>query len=185
MSELNPSTFNFADWFEDAKLPEESTPVFTRADIIGDLSDLERRIKTEGAIAAVEKTAADKTSPLEAEYLEKLQAFKDSKVTVWVRALTGTERKDIRTEHDAAEGEGNEEFIYRLLSASIVGLKKGDGERKAVSMSQADVRRLNDQIGDTQTTAIRDAYLVATNKIPAVDADFLLKSSGSSDATPE
>lgn len=183
---VDPDTFDFADWFDDADLPEETAVVFTKGKLVGRLSDLRRRIEEGRRANEAERSSAEKANPLEAEYLAVLQEFADSKRTFWVKALLGKKRAKIRAEHEAAgDAEGNEDFIFRLLSASIVGIAKAEGPRKDVRMSQADISKLNDVIGDRQIIVIRDAYLTATNGLPAVDADFLHESSGTSDDTQE
>lgn len=184
-----PETFDFADWFADANLPESSADIYLNAGVLSDLAELQRRLDVEQLVAKAEpaeKTVGSKSkkSPLkvlEDEYVTLAQRFEDSKITVYVRALTSADRKTIRAAHDEAmkaETEGNEGFTFRCLEASIVGLKKAGGERKPATLTLEQVADLYKKIGDAQLGRINDAYLTATNGIPTVDADFLRKLSG-------
>lgn len=178
---LNPESFDFNDWFADANLPESSADIFTNAAVLGELAELQRRIATEAEIAEAEPTAGSKKSTLEDEYVALAEKFTASKVTVYVRALTTPERKEVRKAHDAAQKstkEGDEVFILRILAKSIIGMKRPGGERVPAKLSLSDVKKLYSQIGETQVGVIYNAQLTATNGIPSVDADFLSKLSG-------
>jgi hypothetical protein len=182
MTTTTPEEFDFADWFADANLPEQSADIYTNAAILSDLAELQRRIDVEVKVQDAEKTAGSPAKDrLEDEYVKLAQRFADSKITVYVRALTGTERKEIRAAHDKAlkaSIETDAGFVFRCLAASIVGLKKADGERKPAKFTQAEVEDLYARIGDAQIQAIHNAQLTATNGMPSVDADFLRKLSG-------
>lgn len=186
MTTQTPEEFDFNDWFGDANLPESSADIFTKADLLSELQDLERRIKNENAVKEAEPTAASKSrvSELEGEYVDLARKFTASKVTVYVRALTEKERKTVRSAHDEAQKAGGETdagFVQRIVAASIIGMRKADGERKPTTLTFEQVVQLNAAIGDPQLKAIYDAQLTATNGIPHVDADFLRKLSGPAD----
>lgn len=188
---LSPETFDFDEWFADANLPEESADIYTRADVISELRDLERRIELADTVEdAGEKTISEKpaSAQLRDQYEKLAETFTNSKITVYLRALTGTKRQEILEVHNAAQKkdknkETDAEFMFRLLSESIVGLKRAGGERKPVKLGQADVRRLYLQVGDAQIQVLRNAYLSASNAAPEVSADFL--PSASSKATTD
>jgi len=178
---LSPETFDFDEWFADANLPEESADIYTRADVISELRDLERRIELADAVEdAGENTVSEKSASaqLRDQYEKLAETFTSSKITVYLRALTGTKRQEILEVHNAAQKkdknkETDAEFMFRLLSESIVGLKRAGGERKPMKLGQADVRRLYLQVGDAQIQVLRNAYLNASNAVPEVSADFL------------
>lgn len=179
-----PETFDFADWFGDANLPENSADVYTNAALVGEIEDLRRQLDLEDRVDESERTIGSKrTSSLGDRYIALAKQFTDSRVTVYVRALTSTERKEIRAAHEEAK-EANEEFVFRSVAASVVGLKRAEGERQAAQLSVEQVRDLYARIGDVQIAAIHNAQLEATNGMPSVDADFLRKLSGPS-AGPE
>lgn len=192
--ELSPETFDFDEWFADANLPTESADIYTRADVVGDIRDLERRIELEAAIAdeagedpalAAERPLTQKApkpdakvAKLIAERNRLFKQFEGSKITVHVRALTGTERKAILDAHNATKTEEtpkepNEEFTFRALSQSIVAMQKSRKTKSDATLSIDQVRNLYRKVGDAQIKVIFDAYLVATNALPEVSADFL------------
>ncbi|MDN4611954.1 hypothetical protein [Arthrobacter burdickii] len=177
-----PEEFDFADWFADANLPEQSADIFTNAALLGEMADLQRRIDVEVRVQDAERTAASPAKDrLEDQWVALAKQFEASKITVYVRALTGAERKAIREAHDLAQkndGEENSGFVLRCLAASIVGMKKHAGERQPVTLTLDQVTQLHARIGDAQIGAIHDAQLTATNGVPTVDADFLRKLSG-------
>lgn len=182
MPENQPETFDFDEWFADANLPTESADIYTRADVVGDIRDLERRIEVETEIdvdteTVVERALGEKpqTSALDQLIAARARLFKqfeESKITVYVRALTGRERQEIRTAHDEAK-EHDEEFVFRLLSQSIVAMQKHGRDKTDATLSIDQVRDLYRKVGDAQIFALRNAYLQATNAAPEVSADFL------------
>lgn len=181
---LDPNAFNFSDWFGDANRPEESADVFTRNSLVSEINRLQRQIEEDDRAADPEASLGDEAvSANEKELAELLQQFVDSKVTVYVKALTPGERTAIRKAHEAS-GQPNEDFTTRVLSASITALRKPGGARTPANLSYSDVLKLIEQIGDAQIEALFNAYRQATSGLPTVDADFLLKRSGPAN-TPE
>ncbi|WP_341394068.1 hypothetical protein [Arthrobacter sp. G119Y2] len=181
---LDPNAFNFADWFGDANRPEESADVFTRNSLVGEINRLQRQIEEDDRAADVEASLGGEAASANEENLaELLQQFVDSKITVYVKALTPGERTAIRKAHDAS-GQPDEDFTIRALSASITALRKPGGARTAANLSYGDVIKLVEQIGDAQIEVLFNAYRQATSGLPTVDADFLLKRSGPAN-TPE
>lgn len=181
---LNPSTFDVEAWLTDAALPEESATVYKRPDVVAELTDLKRRIGIENRAADVEQSAASKSSKaLEKEYEALLRTFSNSALTVYVRALTRDEMKDMRAAHDKrTEGmnpnDANAEFGYDLTAAAIVAVKPAGGSRTPVTFTADKVRAMEKAIGATQMQLILAAKQQAQNGLPNVDADFLRKPSG-------
>ena len=181
---LDPNAFNFADWFGNTNRPEESADVFTRNSLVSEINRLQRQIEEDDRAADAEASLGDEAvSPNEEELAELLQQFIDSKVTVYVKALTPGERTAIRKAHEAS-GQPDEDFTIRVLSASITALRKPGGTRTPANFSYGDVIKLVEQIGDAQIEVLFNAYRQATSGLPTVDADFLLKRSGPAN-TPE
>lgn len=189
MTETSPAEFSIEDWLTDAHLPEDSADVYKRPDVISELSALKRRIALESDAVTVEKTAGtQRAATLEAEYEKLLHTFADSKLTVYVRALTRDEMKDLRAAHATAvadkvltDKESNELFGYDLLAKAIIGVRPVGKERQPATFTPAKVKALEEAIGAVQLPAILEARQRAQNEAPAVDADFLRRPSG----TPE
>lgn len=185
MPSNDPATFDVEGWLTDAHMPEESTTVYKRPDVIAELSDLKRRIELESRVASDERAAGEAAlSPLEQEYAALLETFSRSALTVYVRALTDEKMRELRasTEERTKElstDEQNAEFGYELLAASIVAVKPAGGPRTPASFTPAKVKALRNSIGDVQVQNILRARQTAQNAMPAVDADFLLRRSGS------
>jgi len=185
MTELNPATFDLDAWATDASLPEESADVYKRADVIGELSALQRKIAIRREAFKGEKTAnGDKElTEMERRHTELVETFAGSKLTVFVRALTSDELADLREAHDkATQGmdpqRANKEFGFDLLAASIISVQPAGGERYDVRWDTHMIKRLEKAIGPAQMTEILNARQYAQNAVPTVDADFLRKSSG-------
>ncbi|WP_285240061.1 hypothetical protein [Pseudarthrobacter sp. MEB009] len=178
--------FELEDWLQDAAMPEESAEVYKRANVVGKLSRLRRQIELERAASAgSEKTSAQASTlgPLEAEYEKLVQAFASSQITVYVRALSSDEKFVLRRDSDErtkdkTQLEQNKHHGFALLAASIIAVEPFEKPRTAVNWSIAQVKALESKIGPAQMEHILNAYSVAQNKLPEVDADFLHKPSG-------
>ena len=179
--------FDVESWIKGANLPTESATVYNRADVISDITALKHRIDNVRAVDSSERTPAEKSElkKLEAEYTELLETFSNSAAAVHVRALTQQELKDLRDKHEKAienktmtNKESNETFGYDLLSAAIVAVQPVGQDKHPVSLNPDQVRALSEGIGSAQMTAILEARQTAQNKLPAVDADFLLRPFG-------
>lgn len=186
MTEQNAATFNLEAWATDASLPEESADVYKRADVIGELSALQRKIAIRRDAAKGEKTATgDKElTAMERRHTELVETFASSKLTVFVRALTSDELADLREAHDQRTkgmepNRANKEFGFDLLAAAIISVQPAGEERYDVRWDVHTVKRLEKAIGPAQMTEILNARQYAQNAVPTVDADFLHKSSGS------
>lgn len=185
MTELNPATFDLDAWATDANLPEESADVYKRADVIGELSALQRKIAIRRDAAKGEKTATgDKElAAMERRHTELVETFTGSKLTVFVRALTSDELAKLRDAHDERTKnwepkKANAEFGFDLLSAAIIAVQPAGEDRYDVSWDVHMIKRLEKAIGPAQLTEILNARQYAQNAVPTVDADFLLRSSG-------
>jgi len=183
----HPATgFDVEAWLQDAKMPEESTDVYQRADVIGELSALRRQIELQHeAAAGAERSAGDtdELATLVKRYDELVRTFAGSQLTIFTRALGPDERKAAREVNEKrnegkAPDEVNRDFGYVLLSMSIIAVKPFEGERTPVSWSPELVRKMENTIGGTQMSAVLDAHRLAQNKLPEVDADFLHRLSG-------
>lgn len=181
----DPAAFDVEGWLQDAKLPEESATVYKRADVVAELSDLKRRIELEARAASPEYTAADPAlTPLEKEYQALLETFSKSALTVYVRALTDDERNALRAAHDERTKDwkdpikANAAFGYDLLAGAITHMTPAGGKKASVKLTPAQVEAMENAIGNTQMQVILAARQTAQNALPAVDADFLLKRSG-------
>lgn len=183
---LNPAEFNLEDWALDANLPEESADVYKRADVVSELSALKRQIALHREAFGGEKTAGEESglSVLEAKYAELVETFGSSLLTIYVRAITSDERETLRAAHEERcknwdPQRRNREYGFDLLAASITAVRPLGGERTPVRWDVHQIKRLEQAIGGSQMSLILTAREVAQNQVPTVDADFLLKSSGS------
>lgn len=185
---LNPATFDVEAWLTDAKMPEESAEVYKRADVIAELQVVKRQIETQREAGTIEKTAHGNTvlRNLEARYKDLVETFCGSKLTIYVRAISPDEQRESR-EATEKRTEGmdtklqNMEFGYDLLARSIIAVLPAEGERTAVSWSITQVKAMEKSIGAAQMSEVLNARMQAQNGLPRVDADFLLKPSGSED----
>jgi len=183
----HPATgFDVEAWLQDAHLPEESTEVYKRADVIGELSALRRQIELQReAAAAAERTSGETSelATLEARYQALLDTFAGSQLTVYCRAISPDERREVRAASEKATAgkdsiEQNAYFGYELLAKAIIAVKPFEGERTPVSWDAATVRKMENTIGGTQMNAVLQAHQLAQGRMPSVDADFLQKPSG-------
>lgn len=187
-ADQNPAGFDVEAWLTDAKMPEESAQVYKRADVIAELQVVQRQIEVQRDASQVEKTAHGDTvlRNLERRYKEMVETFCASKLTIYVTALDPDRLRALREESDKrTEGQDknaqNEDYGYSILSASIVAVREGDGERTPVTWSRTQIKAVEKAIGTTQMKEVLNARLRAQNGLPKVDADFLHRLSGSED----
>lgn len=189
--------FDLDAWMSDAVLPMQSADVFKAGVLPAEASALKKQIEIARDVATAERSAADKSkiAKLEARYAQVLREWMDSKITVYVSALSPDQMREMRAQHEKDhEGKDpkvkNELYGYDLLAAAIVGIAepgnvytKADGTPAAyapVKLRPNQVRGLERKIGATQMQLILNARATAQNGLPEVDADFLLESSGTS-----
>lgn len=175
--------FSFDDWFGDARLPERSTDVIVRADLVARLEALQRRIE--------EAPAYDETSlgeeSLEDQYAALLEEFLASRVTLYMRAVPHEEQRQLRDSLGPqlptnASDKKKQERLRLLgattLAASLVGIARGDGPRQVANFTAADIIQLEEKLGQAQMSKVNAAFAAACNELPQVSADFLPRSSG-------
>jgi hypothetical protein len=187
-STITPAEFDVEAWLTDAKMPEESAEVYKRADVVAELQVVKRQIETQREAATIEKTAHGNTvlRNLETRYKDLVETFCASKLTIYVRAISPDEQRESR-EITEKRTEGMEpklqnlEFGYDLLARSIVAVRPAEGERTEVNWSMKQVKAMEKSIGAAQMSEVLNARMQAQNGLPRVDADFLLKPSGSDD----
>ncbi len=178
--------FDLNDWLLDANLPEDSVDVFKGANLISEISVLQRRITEQHQAneKATERTSADKSEvrSLEAQYNKLVDRFGHSRLTIYVKALTPAELKALREKFKDATGtpaEVQEQFNYALLAESIFEVSTpGQPERRPVSWTANQIRILSEKIGEAQTLQVLNIRNKVQLDVPTVDADFLLKFSG-------
>lgn len=181
MTDLNPETFDLGAWLTDAKLPEQSATVYQRADLIGELTELERRIQNEADVAPGEVAAGG--SPLVREYRKLVAQFEASKLTVYVRATTAERQQEIAESFeplgkDATPKEKKARIRAigcAILADAVVGMAPGNSPRQPVALEPEQVGDLESKIGNMQMDTINSAWMRACKELPSVDADFLLK----------
>lgn len=195
MSEnITPEEFDVDAWILGANLPEQSAEVYLRADVVGNIQALQRKITAANAVDAADPerpaAAKSKTAKLVKEYENLLHVFSNSRATVFVRAIDPDKLADLRRANEARykdkePREGNLAFGYEILAESIVAIEDKSGVRKTARMTPAQLKNLERGIGPAQLKLIMDARALAQAGLPDVDADFLLKLSGTNDDSQE
>lgn len=191
--------FSFDDWFGDVRLPERSADVFTRADLVGTLEALQRRIEEEGAAdtalaeASLGDDDASEVAALVEEYTTVLEQFLASKVTLFMRAVPSEEQRAIRDSYgpQLPKSASDKSKLERMrlvgagtLAASAVGISRADGPRQPASFTDEQIIQLEDKLGAAQMGKVNAAFTQACNELPTVSADFLPKSSGQASTQP-
>ncbi|WP_066303248.1 hypothetical protein [Arthrobacter luteolus] len=182
MSDLTPETFDLGAWLTDAKLPEQSATVYQRADLIGELADLERRIRNEAEVAPGETPAGG--SSLVQAYRKVVAQFEASKLTVYVQAIPDDRQQEIAESvgdplpKDASPKDKQQRMHAigsAVLAEAIIGMSAGTDTRKPVRLAPEQIGELEAKIGSAQMQAINTAWVRACKELPSVDADFLQK----------
>lgn len=182
MSDLTPETFDLGAWLTDAKLPEQSATVYQRADLIGELADLERRIRNEAEVAPGEVPAGG--SALVQQYRKLAAQFEASKLTVYVQAITNDRQQEIadsvgeplpKTATPKEKLKYTHDVGSAVLAEAIVGMASADSERRPVKLAPEQIGELEAKIGSAQMGTINTAWARACREMPSVDADFLQK----------
>jgi len=182
MTDLTPDTFDLGAWLVDAKLPEQSATVYQRADLIGELTDLERRIQNEADVAPGEAPAGG--SALVQLYRKIAAQFEASKLTVYVQAIPNDRQQEIaesvgeplpKTASPKEKAKRIHDIGSAVLAEAIVGMASGGSKRLPVALEPSQIPELEARIGSAQMQTINDAYMRACQELPAVDADFLQK----------
>lgn len=103
MTELtNAPDFNLAEWLDAAKRPERAVIVYGRADLLGDIDELEAQLRTLASIPAGDlPMSGDESSDLQRQIDALYELMGNSKMVVRVRALIYDESEKIRNEAQA------------------------------------------------------------------------------------
>ncbi|MGV0109836.1 hypothetical protein [Arthrobacter sp. CP30] len=168
---LDPETFDLAGWISGAKPHTESVTVYQRPDVIGDLAQLERRMKIEEAAVGVETSVGEETSPAKAEYIALARKFTESALTFYVRGIDVDEQRSITEK--LGDDATKERLGSATIAAAIVAVQPPNGEKRDVTLTADQVDDLRKAVGDTQMSLINNAWLKTTRELPSVDADFL------------
>lgn len=188
-------TFDVEDWLQDANLPHESVDVYKAGKIPAEAKSIQRQLEVERSLENIDRSAADvsRFAELERRYIQILEAWAASKITVYVSAIPPEKMRALREAHDLAhEGKdpavANEIFGYEVLANAIVGVAEtgvaytDEDANPAlygpVSWEMRHVRGLANKLGDAQVSQLIRARQTAQNALPTVDADFLRKNSG-------
>lgn len=194
--------FSMEDWLLDANLPTVSVDLYKAGSVPGEAKALQRQIATERELVDKERTAEDKSRyvDLEKQYIEVLQRWAASRITVYISALTSERLRELREENTkATEGMdnavSNELFGYAILSEAIVGIAEAgvtythdDGTPAPygpVKLATNQLRGMERKLGTLQMGQLLDARREAQMKLPEVDADFLHTSSGSTEPSTQ
>ena len=165
--QVAPEDFDFDAWLSDAKRPERTVTVYKRADLLGDLDALERKLEELDNIPEEDQALGESPDSVQAQYLALLEQFHASGLTIRVQGLTQDEVNTIGAAGKAAK-ETDEQIGRRMLEKSIVS--------PALTFDQ--LGKLSKAIGDAQVQQIVNAYQLATMQAPEVTAPFSRRSSG-------
>lgn len=187
--------FDVEDWLQDANLPHTSVDVYKAGMLPAEAATLKRQIEAERGLENLERTAADndRFAELERRYIQVLQAWAASKITVYVSALPPEKMRALREAHDLAhEGKdpavANEIFGYEILANAVIGVAETgvdytdeDGAPALygpVAWEMRHIRSLARKLGGAQMSQLIRARQDAQSALPQVDADFLQRRSG-------
>lgn len=164
-----PESFDLAAWLTDAKLPERSATVYQRGDLVGAITDLERRIMHEKQDDEPGLGGSESVR----RYRSLVAEFEASALTVYVQAMSADRQKQI------VEGLGKDasknDVGAATVAAAVVAVQTVDGPRVPVSFTAADIVALEGAVGEVQMSQINAAFIQACRSLPTVDADFLQK----------
>lgn len=165
--QVAPEEFDFDAWLSDAKRPERTVTVYKRADLLGDLDALERKLEEVRSIPEEDQALGDSPDSVEAQYLALLQQFHDSALTIRVQGLTRDEMDTISSAGKEAK-ETQEQIGRHMLEKSLVSPR----------LNFDQLGKLSKAIGDAQMNKIVNAYQLATLQAPEATAPFSRRSSG-------
>ncbi|WP_258933197.1 hypothetical protein [Nesterenkonia pannonica] len=183
--ELNPETFDLDAWLEDAHLPERSCRIFSGGHLVGELEAIKQEIEDENTGGEGTLRSLEKISKLQEKYEAKLEKLASSVITVFCRALSGPEMREIKDRFDKLEQEKNwdrqtaaAKFWYAMVGQSVVAVKPLDGERREVKWTAENIEALDTKLGLGEFGKLKATYQLAQTEVKEPDADFLQKSSG-------
>jgi hypothetical protein len=164
MTEVTPQDFDFDAWLEDADRPERAVTVYRKSGLIADMDVLSKRIEDGDEDDVDGPSMGGGVGKLRAEYAELARQFHESALTVRVHSLTKEEQVAINdTNPDLKQGE----LGFHILAAAMSFPKA----------SPAQLRKMQESLGEAQFGLIIKAFNQACNEVPAVSADFLPKPS--------
>lgn len=189
---LDPNDFNIDDWITGARAPQESVVIYQRPDVLADITRLQNEIRDAKAAEDLEEITerplawVSEVDRLTMEYRKALELFNDSRLVVYVQALTDEVRQSVFDEVKALytteelesvdpEDKVNVDLGQRLLARSVVGVRRNDDtETRPIQFTIESISRFASAIGPAQWSAVVQAYNTAQNRYPAPSADFLL-----------
>ncbi|NOJ59760.1 hypothetical protein [Arthrobacter sp. 260] len=169
----SPDEFDLDGWVKGIKRPERSVTVYQRPDIIAELDELERQIKTARRVAQDDEgSLGSKRSlrALEGEYQRMAQEFSDSALTIRLRLVDADEKKRIVAKSKKGD---MADFAGRMWSAAIISPKVTPKQALALLSS----------IDEVQLAAVQEKFDAMQADMPSVSADFLPRSSGRESGT--
>lgn len=103
MTELtNEPDFNLTEWLDAAKRPERAVIVYGRADLLGDIDELEAQLRTLASIPAGDlPMGGSEASEIERQIEALYELMSKSKMVIRVRALIDAESEKIRNDTQA------------------------------------------------------------------------------------
>jgi hypothetical protein len=166
---IDPKTFDVDAWLTGAKLPEHSVEVYARGDLLAQADDLIRRIGQAEKDEDLERALGEGESPsaLREQYERVVEQFKDSALTVRVRALDPSESGPIQTAVEEKRIPAEEQILHEIAAAAI---------EPALTVEQ--LRVMQKRIGPAQVKKIWNAVFRATGEQPEVSPAFLPRRSG-------
>jgi len=150
---------------DDAERPARSVTVYQKAGLIADLDALEARILAadeDGEEVDGPSAGGSASGALRAEYAKLAKQFHDSALTIRIEGRDHHERVKI------AAGVKDIEMKDAAVLADAIQSPRFTPEQ---------VIRLVEKVGGAQAKLIVDRFNEASEDIPAVSADFLLKPS--------
>lgn len=161
MTDVTPQDFDFDAWLEGAERPERAVTVYQKAGLIADMDLLAERITNAEADEEVDgPSMGGGVASLRAEYAKLAQQFHESGVQFRIRGMDDHEKRAIRIEHPDLTPT---EFGYIVIAKAIVSPK----------VTPAQVKKLEDRLGETQFGFIVSKFHQACKEAPEVSADFL------------
>jgi len=161
---VSPQDFDFDKWLDDADRPERAVTVYQKAGLIADLDRLEAQIQNADDDEVDGPSMGGGVGKLRAEYAKVAKQFHDSALTLTVGGRSDDEKREFAAANLDVKPE---EMGYAILADAISSPK----------VAAAQVKRLEKKIGPAQFALIVSGFKSASEDVPSVSADFLLKPS--------
>ncbi|SDW32940.1 hypothetical protein SAMN04487912_102348 [Arthrobacter sp. cf158] len=164
-----PQEFDLNAWLEDADRPERSVTVYQKPSLLADIDALEHQIENADPDDEIDgPSMGGGIGKLRAKYAEIAKKFHDSALVIRLKGHDDDEKQALADKHK--ESGSTEDLGCVILADAILEPK----------FTPKQVGKLEEKVGQAQFQLVAHAYHRASNEIPSVSADFLLKSS-----TPE